>query len=353
MLPGTGHLELYLAAAELAGLDGTTIGPITLLEPLVVPDGVAVTVRVTVAAEADGHVVQLESDGGVGSWRLHSEARPRRHAVSAMRRSSTGMARPDGAEDVDPLARPASQLELGPRWSSVVEAWRTGDEVGGSIALDPAYDGEREAWRAHPALVDVATAFGVALGEHEQSLYVPVGYDAIRRFGQLPAAPRVLARRLATSTSELLQVDLFLADDDGRVALSVSGLGLRPIDEPAALAAAGPAAEPAHHDAHVRVAPLIALAEEHGIRAAEGAELLERLLATQRPRLIASSIDLADLIAMVTAEPEAPVDRRRALRRPRLAARPSSARSARCGWTCSAWPMSATTTTSSRSAATR
>ena len=54
-----------------------------------------------------------------------------------------------------------------------------------------------------------------------------------------------------------------------------------------------------------RIPPLVALAEAHGIRAEEGAELLERLLATSQPRLIASSLDLADLIA-ITAEPELP-----------------------------------------------
>ena len=308
VLPGTGHLELYLTAAELAGLGDTTIGPISLLEPLVVPDGAAVTVRVTITDGQD-RIAQVESDGGVGSWRLHSEAELSARPAGDAPVLPT-IARPDGAVDVDPLARPASQLELGPRWSSVVEAWRADGEAGGCIALDPAYDAEREAWRSHPALVDVATAFGVSLGEHEQDLYVPVGYDAVRRFGQLPASP---ARpRQATGHVDLGAPPRRLVPRRRRRHGRAVDQRADPAPDPrtgdSRRGRTGRAAP--HHEVRTRISPLVALAEAHGIRATEGAELLERLLATSRPRLIASSIDLADLIA-ITTEPgvaEQPVD---------------------------------------------
>ena len=47
----------------------------------------------------------------------------------------------------------------------------------------------------------------------------------------------------------------------------------------------------------------LALAEQHGIRAAEGVELLERLMASGRSRLIASSIDLDSLRAAIAPSP--------------------------------------------------
>jgi acyl transferase domain-containing protein/thioesterase domain-containing protein/acyl carrier protein len=303
LLPGTGHLELFLAAIDVAGPDDAVLGPVTLLEPLVVPDGTPVTVRVSITADADGHWAQLESDGGVGTWRLHSEAR-----VIAGHGDQPSMAetpsRPAGAEDVDPLARPSSQLELGPRWRSVAEAWREGESIAGRLRLAEQYQREVDAWQAHPALVDVATAFGVLLGEREASLYVPVAYDRVTRYASLPAAPWIRATRQSSSTDDLLRVELTLMDDDGRTALRVEGLTLRPIDDPAALAVAAPEAGPA--DTSHRIPPLVALAEEHGLRAAEGAELLERLLASGRRRLIATSIDLADLLALVAPAPSAP-----------------------------------------------
>ncbi|MGI9029402.1 MAG: thioesterase domain-containing protein, partial [Ilumatobacteraceae bacterium] len=304
LLPGTGHLELLLAALDVAGLDDARLESVTLFEPLVVPDGVPVTVRVSISGDGDGRTAQVESDGGVGMWRLHSEAEITTPAgppptIEVPTRSRD-------AADVDPLARPTAQLELGPRWQSVGEAWREGDDaVAGRLALADGYAVELGSWNAHPALVDVATAFGVLLGDREQSLYVPIGYDAVSSWRRLTAAPWVRATRQPSSTDDVLRVDLALGDDDG-VALLVEGLALRPIDEPAALAVptveeAMESAEAGHHH---HAAPLVALAERHGIRAAEGAELVERLLASGRPRLIASSIELTDLLALLAPSPQ-------------------------------------------------
>ena len=194
LLPGTGHLELFLAAIDLAGRGDAVLGPVTLLEPLVVPDGVPVTVRVSISADTDGQWAQLESDGGTGAWRLHSEARVGARPPTADASFEVPVRPPDAA-DVDPLARPGSQLELGPRWHSVTEAWREGDSAVGRLGLAEQYHGELDAWLAHPALLDAATAFGVLLGEHDGALYVPVGYDAVIRTSGLPAAPWVRATR--------------------------------------------------------------------------------------------------------------------------------------------------------------
>ena len=302
VLPGTGHLELFLAAAELSGLGPTAVERVSLLDPLAVIEGSPVTVRVTIAPGDVHRAIEIESDGGVGHWRLHSDAELVRDNAEP---PTTDLDRPPDATDVDPLAGPGANLVFGPRWRSVVTAWRSGDQAGGVISLPVPYDVEREMWMAHPALVDVATAFGVVLGERTDALYVPVGYERIRRFGALPDATHVRAIRRPTSIEQLLEIDLELADADGRAVLAIGGLQLRPLDEPAALASAD-------HDAgggrehHVRIAPLLALADEHGIGAADGAEALERLLASERPRLIASSIDLDDLLALVDAEPTAP-----------------------------------------------
>lgn len=305
LLPGTGHLELMLAALQAVGDSGSALAGVTLLEPLVVPDETPVLVRVSIDAAAG--TVQVDSDGGVGLWRIHSEARLA--APTEMGVTRPVPERPAGASDVNPLARPSAQLELGPRWSAVVQAWRDGDVVCGRLALPELYAAEIDAWRAHPALVDVATAFGVTLGERAESLYVPVGYDAVVSEGPLPDQVWVTASLAEQSTSDVLRVDVRLEDDFGRTYLRIDGLALRPIDSPAALAQPEPAqSEP--DDAGRRVPALIALAARHGIRADEGPELLERLLASGRPRLIGSTIALDDLIAITApvavTEPSAP-----------------------------------------------
>jgi acyl transferase domain-containing protein/thioesterase domain-containing protein/acyl carrier protein len=302
LLPGTGHLELLLAAAATAGVDQPVLGPVTLLEPLVVPDGTPVTVRITVAPPGSGERwARVDSDGGVAVWRTHSEAVVNGRDDGP--RPTIDVARPAGATTADALTGPSRNLDLGPRWISVVSGWRAGELAGGHVVLPASYRGEVDAWFAHPALVDVATTFGVLLGERAGALYVPVGYDAVTRYGDVPADVHVIAARQPSSTPDLLRVDLTLTAGDGAVALAIDGLALRPIDDPSTLAVSLAPSEPELAPDHHRIAPLVTLAEQLGLRSAEGAELLERSLASGRPRLIASSIDLADLRRVMTAPP--------------------------------------------------
>jgi thioesterase domain-containing protein/acyl carrier protein len=192
-------------------------------------------------------------------------------------------------------------MRFGPRWDSVAEAWRDGDEVMGRLELADRYRDELDAWRAHPALVDVATAFGMVLGDHDR-LHVPIGYDEVTSAAPLPASPWVRARLDGQPSDDLLRLDLALGDAEGNVVLSIAGLALRPVSDSEILA--NPTAdEHAPTELSHRVPPLLAVAAEHGIVDAEGAEMLERLLGSGRRRLIASSIELDDVAAIAAPTP--------------------------------------------------
>jgi thioesterase domain-containing protein/acyl carrier protein len=304
VLPGTGHLELYLAALATTGQAPIRLGPVTLLDPLVVPEDRPVSVRVNLRPRADGFDLEIESDGGTEHWHTHSEAQatsttPTTVGLDAAPALGPAL-RPPGSTDFDPLARLRRQMDLGPRWDAVVEAWRGDDRSGGRIRLADEFAGEQTGWLAHPALIDVATAFGVSLGGREHALYVPVAYESVVRYGELPAEPVVRAVRHGEAGAELLRVDIHLGDDEGRTLLEIEGLTLRPVDETSALGAVDPDRDPGQHH---HVAPLLTLAVEHGIRSADGVELLERVLASGRPRVIASSIDLSELRRVVAGPP--------------------------------------------------
>jgi len=305
VLPGTGHLELFLAAAKVTDPDAT-LGSVTLLEPLVVPDGISVAVRVTLRSpDADGRRwAHLESDAGVESWRVHSEAQVLAGPSSGKEPESVPT-RSAHAIDVDVLDRPASLMRFGPRWDAVAEAWQDGEEVSGRLQLAERYLGEVSAWIAHPALVDVATMFGMVLGDHGDCLYVPVGYDAVTSHGPLSANPWVRVRLIGRPSEELLRLDVVLGDDEGHASLTIDGLALRPVANSDRLAPPETKDVPPPEHGH-RVPPLLAVAEEHGIVANEGVEMFERLLASGKRRLVASSVELDDLTAIVT--PARPTD---------------------------------------------
>lgn len=299
LLPGTGHVELMLAAIGHAGLVGAGLRNVALLEPLVVTDEHAVTVKVSVTApDTKGtRFVRIESDRGAGrAWYTHSEAEVAPDATSRTCEpiDLAAIARRCGLDGVDVLAGPRRHLQLGARWNAVVDASLGDGEIFGHLALGEAFASDDGAWVTHPALLDVATAFGVHLGvtDDERVLYVPVGYDAITSLAPLPSRVVVHAVRHRSTTDQMLRVDLRLADSRGEIALEVRGLSLRPMRDPGNFALTAPDDE---SPAARTVAPLLALAEDLGIRRAEGPLLLERLLATGKARLIASSVDLDSL----------------------------------------------------------
>jgi acyl transferase domain-containing protein/thioesterase domain-containing protein/acyl carrier protein len=297
--PGTGHLHLMLTAAELAGHSSIQLADVRLLEPLVVAEGSPTTVRAVVTN--DPLTVRIESDGGTGqSWTVHSEG-----TLEPL------VAEPPRVDPIDPLDSLPLELEvldgqrlhlrLGSRWSSIVEARRNDTTGAATLQLHAAAAGELEAWSPHPALLDVATAVGVALAPAaiDTPLYVPAGYDTVRVHGPVPASVTVSA--VARLRDDRLDVDLTAVDDDGSVVFEITGLDLRKVASDALAAITVPvAAEPASGAA----ASLIDLADLHGLRPDEGSDLVERLLASEHDRMVGSTLSIEDLLARRDAEPE-------------------------------------------------
>ena len=128
---------------------------------------------------------------------------------------------------------------------------------------------------------------------HDESvIYVPVGYERVWMRNPLPASVRVRARRSAATSPDLLRVDLLGLDDAGEAVMDIVGLDLLPVTQHGHLAEVE---DDATATTSGHAAPLIELADELGIRAHEGVEMVERLLAGQHPRLIGSTIDVDDL----------------------------------------------------------
>ena len=308
VLPGTGHLELLVAAGRASGAASVRLDDVALLEPLVVPDDTPVTVRVVVDAEpADRRAMRLESDGGTGlGWTTHSEAVLVSDDAQPTQVDLQAIAARCGLDGIDPLAPARAHLQLGERWTTEATA-RLGDResygtVGAGTA--PHRDGE---WFAHPALVDIATGFGIVLTrpEDREKLHVPVGYDSVRWYAPVPSGCSVHATRRQESTEDLLRVDLVVTDPAGLTAVRLDGLQLRPLVDPATLAVPALDPEPSPPSA---IGGVLDLVEPLGLRPAEGSLWLDRLVTSTADRLIVSSIDLDALrsIGQGAAGTEAP-----------------------------------------------
>lgn len=304
VLPGTGHLELMLAALALAGLPAS-LADVSLLSPLVVVDGSPVLVRVTVdpADEHGARAVRIESDRGEGrAWSLHSEAEHRCHLEPPSDIEAVDAA---ASTTIDPLAGQRRHLLLGRRWDGIVQATASHTVVEATIELPPEFREETASWVAHPAVADLAVACAAALGAPSgDALYVPVGFEAV--MSTAPLAGQVVARARArpSTRDDLVRADIRIEDACGGLLLVIEGLALKGITAPVDFAAG---AAPITSPGRAEVPVLLDAARTLGIRPAEGVELVERVLASGSPYVLVSSLSLDQLRQIGHREP-APVD---------------------------------------------
>ena len=246
------------------------------------------------ADPTDRRAIRLDSDGGTGlGWTTHSEAVLVPDDAPPARLDLDAIAARCGLDGVDPMGAARTHLQLGEHWSTEASA-RLGDGesfgvVGGSTA--PGFDG---GWLVHPALVDIATGFGILLTRPEAAhqLHVPIGYDTVRWSAPVSAGCAVHATRRPDSTDDLLRVDLAITDEAGLIVVRIDGLQLRPIVDPATLGAPLSDVVPSSLPTG---GGLLDLVEPLGLRPAEGTMWLDRLVASTADRLIVTSIDLDSL----------------------------------------------------------
>ncbi|WP_431902928.1 SDR family NAD(P)-dependent oxidoreductase [Nonomuraea sp. bgisy101] len=297
VLPGTGHVELARTAAEavLPGDGLIELRDVVFVEPLSVADGATAEVRVMFTPESDGAEFQVQSIVG-DSHRTHARGVAAKVNPGAVDRVDlrTIMDRcalsPDGQGGV-PLS---GLLTLGAHWGRNLSSAHVGrHEALGLFEADDVVLEDLDRWGLHPALMDSATSFSwVEVEGH----YLPLGYGRITVRDRLPEAFWSHLRITASDTDEVLAVDVTLIAPDGTVLVQISDYVLRRIDTDSVVAGVVANADSQREGSTVAAAPEDAV----GIRPAEGAQALRRLLAAPLgPQVVVAATPVADLIAGV------------------------------------------------------
>ncbi|WP_328853115.1 SDR family NAD(P)-dependent oxidoreductase [Micromonospora globbae] len=247
VVPGTAHLESVRAAVVAAlpapGPDAAVeLRDVVFLEPFAVPEGAIAQYRVELTPTDDGTDFAVRSLAG-GQLRTHvrgaagwvdEPAPPAREVTVAGRRvdddASFGRGR-------------TSMLTFGPRWNALREHHLGDGEELARIEAPAEAAGDLASWGLHPALLDVATAFGRGQGS---GTYLPLSYGRIVVRGPLPARFTSHLRHRDSATDEVVAADLTLRDEAGRELVAISDFVLRRVDQGAVtggLAATAPAEE--------------------------------------------------------------------------------------------------------------
>ncbi|MFI1126942.1 type I polyketide synthase [Streptomyces hygroscopicus] len=230
LMPGTAYVEVALRAGDEVGCSG--IEELTVERPLLLPEGTAVQLRVTVGA-LDAHrtrPVEVHARPDTGDdepWTRHATGSLTTAAPSPRPPAAWP---PPGAEPVDVTAfyadREADGYGYGPAFRGLRAAWRLGDEMYAEVALDQAHHADARRYAVHPALLDAAL--------HAELLRTPAtGAGTVRlpftwSGVRVPAAGATTLRvRVAPAGGDAVSVTA--TDPAGRPVAAVDSLLMRPV----------------------------------------------------------------------------------------------------------------------------
>ncbi|SMO68906.1 type I polyketide synthase [Paracoccus laeviglucosivorans] len=293
LMPGTGWIELITEAALESGLTlPIIIRDLEFLRPVLVEDTALVTTRVEPAGDAFRVQVLDDPQGTANVQAL----------IAPLQEAAPEPLKADGPWDQDGRGAAIAsaqerQMDFGPRWKVLRRFRIAGDEGVAELSLAPEFANEPGEWLTHPALLDIATGWAMALirGWTPDALWAPMGYRSIRIYAPMPAQVISRIRNAGENTDALgmAQFDITLAAPDGTICAEIKGFALRKLT---AAFSAQPQARvqartmsPAERRLHQNIT--------QGIPAAIGPAMLSRAISTGLSQVFVSSLDLNALIA--------------------------------------------------------
>ncbi len=308
-VPGTSYLEMARAAYALeSGAREVEIRDVAFVSPLLVPAG-SRRIRVVLEETAGGTAFRVESRAGAGGdWQEHARGtlhplagRPGRQDVEVIAARCTLA---DRTEGLGPSTAEDRLVTWGPRWRCLHRARIGADEALLTMELPAGFAADVETFGLHPAILDVATAFGGGMvsGGH----MLPASYGRVRYAAPLPAALFAhLHDPRPGEGGETLTLNVTLMTPGGEVCAEVEDFTMRRVAEGGRrpTAAQPPAA----------ALKAVAGGSSDWIRPSEGVEAFRRILARGRfSQVTVSPMDLQRTIeamrkrAEQKSSPEAP-----------------------------------------------
>lgn len=319
IMPGTGYIELAAEALKAHGQNGPfELLDLMFLRPLQIADGEDRNLRVRLCRSDEGYRFEVLSacvlDGKMG-FQLHAEARvrlgksldivPMSLADITSRCTDT-----QEAERGDVLvSRQERHLRFGPRWKVLRKQSLGPSEGFAELSLAEAYEGDidLDGYLLHPGLLDLSTGWAMDLieGYRAETLWVPVSYGRVQI--QKPLPSKVLSWVCISQgrrVDGLASFDVLLSGPDGNPCVSVTGLTLKKLDTSATFSVQAPlrANEVEFEQKDATQRPLSAAEERlahnvsQGILPGEGVQMFESALASGKPQVVVSSLDLGILI---------------------------------------------------------
>lgn len=308
LVPGTGFVELIRAAVALdvsrreGGLDGAIeLENVQFLFPFHVPDGKSVTLNLSIESPGAARRVSVYSESPevphcTGQAKIISAPVFEHYDIAAVQKACTQpMPAPGGFMD-------QQFMNFGPRWACIRSIHRSETEALVHLQLPPEFAADLQAYKLHPALLDMSTGacqLLIAGFSKDNDFYVPMSYGRVVILGAMPAEYFSHVRFRPGNSREVASFDITLVGTDGVVFATVESFTMKRIAAGTSGFAATPgskSADSVHSDAaraSESNAQLEAVLKE-AILPPEGVHAFDKLMGEAScPQWIVSSVDPA------------------------------------------------------------
>jgi len=292
LIPGSGYLEMAAAALERGSFHyGVEFEDVFFLAPLTFDSSDSKEVRVHLKRE--GNAFRFSILARDGEWIEHSTGsiarstakRPLpldRVAIAARCRER------EIVFDDQHRTKQERYFDFGPRWRSLRRLLLGKRECLAELELPESFCLECPSWYLHPALLDMATGCALYLidgYENSKDLYLPVSYQKLRSYRQIPAKvySHIRSRSENTVGGEVAVFDITLFDEQGQVLAEAEGFAMRRIADPSTASAGNALARIAVPGPQSRT---IEAGVRLGIPPLDGARALVRILLAEAPPLV-------------------------------------------------------------------
>ncbi len=302
-VPGTTHLELARAAfADYTHSASLEIREAIFLVPMMVAEGASKEAQLILEEGASGFDFQVRSKAGVSAggetlWQTHVMGKlgrvaaptPQPFDLAALHARCNVSEIEVTAADIARSASGEGFLKFGPRWHTLKRVNVGHNEGLAWIELSPEFSADLEGLKLHPALLDIATSFVVAV--NRENLYLPLSYKRAFIYDALPGRFYSYVRSNSDNPigDETLTVRVTLLDEQGRVVVDVTEFTMRRVDETAASRLRGAGSEEAT-ETRQAAEPRYRRDLVHAIAPQEGIEAFRRILFRNRlPQIVVST----------------------------------------------------------------
>ncbi|WP_350170881.1 SDR family NAD(P)-dependent oxidoreductase [Hyphomonas sp.] len=296
LLSGTSMLELARAAfADLYPGEPIKLSNLTFLAPFIVADDNPRRLSLQTMPNGHGSIqIAIRDGSNLDSTPLVIcdaailRTKPPEHldlSQVAARCDQDRWHSPDGFLEQD-------FMDFGQRWANMKCAAFGQEEALVELELHSQFSSDLDTYGLHPALLDMATGGvqklipGVDLS---REFYVPLSYDSVQIYGQMPAHVFSHVKCLPGSGDGLAYFNITLTDGSGIVFAEIARFTMKRLASDDAFASE---AKPSHGAAHALRAGRLDAILEQAILPHEGVEAFNRIMAQEGlVQTIASSVD--------------------------------------------------------------